>query len=721
MRSILRSVGFITIATTLATVSATPSPLHLDLAARYEENIFPRLPTFSKREAAAEPQLSEEDERVLRRALERRDFTFIDQDQVLNEYDYIIAGGGLAGLVLASRLSEDSSRRVLVLEAGLSGDAVKDRVDAPAGAYYESIVGTDYDWKHNTEKQPMLNNRGIYWPRGKILGGSTAMNAMYLVRPSQIDVDSWQSLLESAQDIDVSGSASRWSWNNLFAAMKKSENFTAPEAEPWEIGGRFPYDAANHGSGGPMSLSYPQVMFSIVGNWTSALATAGISTLQNPNGGVTMGGFISPSSINPTNRTRSYSRPAYIDSLPPRSNLHILPEATVTKIGFTDKLRSSTNEIIAHSVEFAKDSASTRYVVGVNREVILAGGPLGSPKILMHSGVGPTDVLQQIGLDVVYELPGVGQHLQDHLTAGVAWESRVETAGDVRASNSDFSKSSEFLSFINDAVAFVNASLLFNGNDAVYGTEIANMLANGTTTVPSTSPEVIEGYKAVYNLTVQNLWPGSAQIEMLMSVISPGSISIQSALQHPYSRGRVYINSTNPFDPIVIDPQYFSHPADRTIMRQGVKLVRLVGAALGDRVGTETTPGPDVQTDDQIDAWLTNSGANTQYHPASACAMLPRKWGGVVDSDLKVYGLANVRVVDSSVYPFEFAAHLASATYGLAEIGSGIVKESTFEVPSGAKVDEKELGRQGKNEAVGRGVSRVVVGGVVAAVLALLA
>ena len=102
-----------------------------------------------------------------------------------------------------------------------------------------------------------------------------------------------------------------------------------------------------------------------------------------------------------------------------------------------------------------------------------------------------------------------------------------------------------------------------------------------------------------------------------------------------FSRGRVYINSTNPFDPIVIDPQYFSHPADRTIMRQGVKLVRQVGAALGTLLGTETTPGSAVQTDDEIDTWLTRTGANTQYHPAGSCAMLPKKWGGVVDGKMK--------------------------------------------------------------------------------------
>lgn len=155
------------------------------------------------------------------------------------------------------------------------------------------------------------------------------------------------------------------------------------------------------------------------GNWTTALDQAGVPPLQEPNGGITLGGFISPSSINPRNHTRSYSRSAYIDSLPPRDNLHILPQATVTKIGFADKERANVDDekdqFIANSVEFGDDADGVRFVVGVNREVLLAGGPLGSPKVLMHSGVGPKDVLDSIGIDVVNALPGVGQHLQDHL------------------------------------------------------------------------------------------------------------------------------------------------------------------------------------------------------------------------------------------------------------------------------------------------------------------
>lgn len=151
----------------------------------------------------------------------------------------------------------------------------------------------------------------------------------------------------------------------------------------------------------------------INGNWTKSLEAVGIPTLQNPNAGVSLGGYIAPSSINPFNWTRSYSKPAYIDNLPPRSNLHILTNATVLRVNFNDLIVNG--KWFASSVSFAADSTDTVRTVAVVRDVILAGGPLGSPKILMHSGVGPRDVLEAAGVDVVYELPGVGQNLQDHV------------------------------------------------------------------------------------------------------------------------------------------------------------------------------------------------------------------------------------------------------------------------------------------------------------------
>lgn len=653
---------------------------------------------------------------LARRQLARRDFTLIQQNDVLKSYDYVIVGGGLAGLVLASRLSEDEDTTVIVLEAGLSGDAVKDGINSPAGAYYQSIVGSEYDWGHVTTPQPNLGDRDVYWPHGKILGGSTAMNAMYLVRPSEVELNAWADLL--ASDTETSDGADKWNWDNMFEAMKKSENFTPPSGESWDIGGNFAFSTENHGAGGPMQLAYPAVQMSATGNWTTALARAGVPPQEAPNGGETIGGFISPSSINPSNWTRSYSRSAYIDSLPPRENLHILAQATVTKVGFSD--RKDGDNLIANTVEFAdvngegvREGGGVRYVIGVNKEVLLAGGPMGSAKVLMHSGVGPKDVLDAVGVNVNMELSGVGQHLQDHMTAGVVWEATVETAGTLRDQNSEFSNSREFLSFINDAVAFANITRLFGENRGILQEEIRAVLANATagtadealsfaSLVPSGSPEVIEGYKHVYNLTTDTIYPEIAQIEMLMSLISPGQISIQSALQHPYSRGRLYINSNNPFDPVVIDPNYFSHPVDRTIMRQGVKLVREVGAALREMgvVGAEIVPGPGAETDEALDAWLTygndfGPGASTQYHPTGSCSMLPKKWGGAVDSKLKVYGLANVRVADSAVYPFEFAAHLASATFGLAETAADLVKTQSFDVPNNAKADDAVLGKHG--------------------------
>ena len=157
-------------------------------------------------------------------------------------------------------------------------------------------------------------------------------------------------------------------------------------------------------------------MIDIVGNWTSSVAAAGVAEQTSPNGGVTLGGFITPSSINPANWTRSYSRPAYIGSLPPRSNLHILPESTVVRLDISDN-KDSTGNFYVENVEYAASATAPRRSIKVNKEVILCGGPLGSPKILMHSGVGPKDVLQAASVPLKLELPGVGQNLQDHLVS----------------------------------------------------------------------------------------------------------------------------------------------------------------------------------------------------------------------------------------------------------------------------------------------------------------
>jgi choline dehydrogenase len=214
---------------------------------------------------------------------------------------------------------------------------------------------------------------------------------------------------------------------------------------------------------------------------------------------------------------------------------------------------------------------------------------------------------------------------------------------------------------VNSGIAYVNGSRLFNG-DAAFTTFI-NGIDNSTTAsatlAPTNSTAGIAGYKAIYDATLQKIYPNSGLIEILFSLNAGSQITVQAALQIPLSQGRQTLKSASVYDQPLIDPNYFSHPADIVVLRQGIKLARAIGATapLADALGAETSPGSSVSSDADIEEWLRNS-ANTEYHPSGACAMLPRDQGGVVDANLKVYGTSNVRVVDSSIFPTPQTAHV---------------------------------------------------------------
>ncbi|KAJ5171947.1 hypothetical protein N7492_004540 [Penicillium capsulatum] len=572
------------------------------------------------------------------------------RSKINDSYDFVVVGGGQAGLVLGGRLAEDTNHTVLVLESGGDGDDYRKRIDTPAYSYFDSLWTTPLNWGFYTVAQPNVNDREIYWPRGKVLGGSSAINGLYMTRPGEIEVNAWKDLLG-----DMDG-ANNWSWESLYAAMKKSETFAAPTddiAKEADIA----WNVSSHGTGGPIYSSYPNFTFSQVGDWMKSMEEIGIPGNENMYGGETWGAEVSTSSINPNNGTRSYSRTGYLDPLPDHGNYDVLANAHVTRVLFDSS--SSSDNLTANAVEYTTDEGKTKLTVKVNKEVILAAGSVGSPAVLLHSGVGPKDVLSDAGVKLVSELPGVGQHLQDHFD------------------------NPKFLTYIDSALAYANAS-------AIYGTKASDIekdiLDNMDKYAPKTTYDdgVVAGYKAIYKTTAKTIFDSpTGQIEILfMNSDGNGDIGVTAALQHPYSHGRIYINSSDPMKYPVIDPNYLSNPSDFDILSQGLKLARRFGhtGPLKSCFTNETSPGSSVQSDDDWEDWVRKS-ASTEFHPSSSCAMLPRDQGGVVDANLRVYGLANVRVADASVPPIALSTHLMSSTYGIAEQASDIIRKY-WNVPS---------------------------------------
>ncbi|THU85721.1 alcohol oxidase [Dendrothele bispora CBS 962.96] len=586
-------------------------------------------------------------------------------------YDYIIIGGGTAGLTVANRLSEDGDKQVLVLEAGPNAENLQE-------VFVPGLIGagqalTTLNWAYTTVPQTHLNGRVLTINAGKALGGSTVINSMIFVRSEKAQYDAW----------GILNNDSSWSWNALLPYFKKSEIFTPPNKFQQANGARFERDV--HGFNeeqGRVKVGFPNFFFQQWSLWRQTAMHLGFPASPDLGNGSPHAVGVAPASIDPANNTRCSAACAYYTDFADRPNFTVLTNATVIRIIWTEQGRES--EITASAVEYINANNETQVVnVSHGGEVIVSAGAIGTPKVLELSGVGNSSILQAAGVKPILNIPSVGENFADHVNSWVnAFTNRYMFRYSNRTGKSYWRKKKQFhislksirtkgfYSSVSRSLDIAAPSDIFNKSEFNHILEeseekldyFATLLSNG-------NPLLARGIQAQHRLAL-DLYRSNKNLPLEMSLrIFFGNTSFEdrtmaqntvvSALYAPLSRGRTHISSSDPFVPPMVDPAYWTHPLDVAFHVAGIKLARkmLTTGPMASVYEEEFEPGLEKVTDEDIENWLR--GVVQSYtHEVGTMAMLPQGLGGVVDTNLRIYGLKNVRVADASIIPFPISAHL---------------------------------------------------------------
>ncbi|KAE8357147.1 hypothetical protein BDV27DRAFT_171083 [Aspergillus caelatus] len=577
------------------------------------------------------------------------------------EYDFVIVGGGTAGLALASRLSRGlPESSILVLEAGPDAEN-ETSINIPGMG--GSAIGSSYDWNFTTAVQAHVGNRTMSQPRGKVLGGSSALNLMAWDRASQVEYDIWGKLGNDG-----------WNSSEMMRSMLKAENYTLSDK----------YGDQGVGFGGPIQTMVCDLVPEYQDFFTEALESLNVSENRNSLGGNPLGFGFQPTNVRYSDRKRSYSahHPGYPSLAGP--NLQIRVETRVRKIDLTS---IDGGDLVATGVTLEDNTT-----VWATKEVILAAGAMQSPGLLELSGIGQKDVLHAANIQQLVDLPGVGENLQDHLTIGASYRLRSNyTSSDMLNTNATFAK--QQLEAYN-----TGQQSLYDCSGGTYAflnwTGVADepsrmeSLARKAADEPlSLSPfERIKADTQLHQILHEE--DNVPQIEILSadgyagakgypSETSPlyGSnfFSLLAVMLHPFSTGSIHVTSASISTAPEIQPNYLAHEYDIQALVSAAKYLRKLAstAPLRQVWIEEYDPGLSVVGDgpDNDSQWREYAINNTRtlFHPVGTCAMLPRELHGVVDANLTVYGTENLRVVDASVMPVLISGHIQTAVYGIAE------------------------------------------------------
>lgn len=591
-----------------------------------------------------------------------------------NKYDYIIVGGGLAGLTVANRLSANSAVKVLVIEAGNDERANPDVYNVDN---YGKAFGNDLTFKFNTV--PQVGGRTKAPLGGRTLGGSTSINGAAWNRASRAQYDALGALINSAD--------AGWNWNGLLGYMKKSEKFVAPNQDQRNLGAK--WDPSVHGTSGPLEIGFTQIRnnnrrsTTNVGGasqqWKRMFTgpqqpafikavgeTLGVQQVDDQCSGQANSVAFTPNSIG-VNGQRTSAASAYYTPVQNRDNLTILT-GTMAKNLLWDAATSS-NLLRSSGVVVQQGRNGNQIRLVANKEVILAAGALNTPVLLQRSGVGAKTDLNSIGVDQRIELAGVGKNLQDQTMTTIGSRANVNYAGGGPSAT----------------IAMPNIQQIMSNSTAVRSYITSNLDGWANQLLSQGHVASKEGVLAQWRSAISLIFDQKAPVvELFFDTGFPANsygIDIWTLL--PFSRGSIRATSQNPYDGARIDPNYFGLPIDMDMQVASLRASRRVLQNSNLRSLTyngETTPGfsliPDGPNSGRYSRWrdwilgtLPNGGSGfaAVSHQLGTAAMGSRSLGAVVDAKFKVYGTSNVRVVDASVLPVQISAHLSSTLYGVAE------------------------------------------------------
>jgi choline dehydrogenase len=525
----------------------------------------------------------------------------------LSGYDYIVVGAGSAGCVLAARLSEDPTVKVLLLEAGAPSSSILVHMPAGIRILYKS---PKHNWKFWTEPQTELNNRKIYIPRGKVIGGSSSINSMIAIRGNPADYDAW-----AAQGLP------EWGHESLHPYFKKIEDASAVA----------PQHNQDRGYSGPIRLSYGTLQHPISQAFIESVKSAGWPENKGFNGPSQIGGGFYELTIADGKRSGSFK---YLDHAKERSNLTIIANCRVRRLALAGKrVRGVVIERNGREITLSAE-----------REVLLTSGAIGSPHLLMLSGIGPADHLRSFGIKPVIDSFGVGSNLQDHLDCAI----RLEASQPITLT--------PYLGLIKGGLA--GARYILNG------------------TGPATSQGIEAG--AFWGPNKSSSWP-EWQAHLIVALRNPPpkeriehGFAIRVCQLRPKSRGVLRLRSSDPSDTPSIDPQFLSDNSDFLSMQEGVRQMCEIIDQEPLRKHVKRKIDLDAFTSTETRKSWIRMHAETVYHPVGTCRM-GQDNGAVVDSQLRVRGIENLRVVDGSVMPTVISGNTNLPIMAMAEKAADII------------------------------------------------